>query len=163
MSSAINRKLVLPIASVVGASAVAVMLGQLPLSNASESAGTRLVAGPDQTATLTVTDLQAGDSVTRSLTIHNSAAVASRLSFTESAEPATYDGGQLQLTIVRDGEQVYAGTFGGMADFAQDMGYLDPQAATTFSFTVSLPDNAPRVRSGDETASATYTWLVADQ
>jgi hypothetical protein len=163
MSSAMNRKLVLPIASVVGASAVAVMLGQLPLSNASESAGTRLVAGPDQTATLTVTDLRAGDSETRSLTIHNSAAVASRLSFTESAEPTTYDAGRLQLTITRDGEQVYAGTFGAMADFAQDMGYLDPHAATTFSFTVSLPDDAPLVRSGTETATATYSWLVADQ
>lgn len=163
MSSGINRKLVLPAASVLGASLVAVVLGQLPLSNASESSGTRLVAGADQSATLTVTDLQAGDSETRSLTIHNSSATASRLSFTETAEPSTYDAGRLQLEITRDGEQVYSGTFGAMADFAQDMGYLDPHAATTFSFTVSLPDDAPLVRPGAEPASATYSWLVADQ
>jgi hypothetical protein len=159
----INRKFILPIASVVGASLFAVVLGQLPLSNASESAGTRLVAGDDQSATLTVTDLQPGDSVTRSLTIHNSSGLASRLSFTETAEPATYDAGNLRLTITRDGDPVYAGTFGAMADFAQDVGLLDPHAATTFSFTVSLPDDAPLVRTGTETATATYSWLVAGQ
>jgi hypothetical protein len=159
----INRKFVLPIASVVGASLFAVVLGQLPLSNASESSGTRLVAGDDQSATLTVTDLQPGDSVTRSLTIHSSSSLASRLSFTETAEPATYDAGNLRLTITRDGEPVYDGTFGAMADFAQDVGFLDPHAATTFSFTVSLPDDAPLVRTGTETASATYSWLVSDQ
>ena len=163
MAGIVNRKLVLPVASVIGASLFAVVLGQLPLSSASESSGTRLVANDDQSATLTVTDLQPGDSVTRSLTINNSSGLASRLSFTETAEPATYDGGNLDLTIARDGEPVYTGSFGAMADFAQDMGYVDPHAATTFTFTVSLPDDAPLVRQGTETASATYSWQVADQ
>jgi hypothetical protein len=162
MRNIINRKLVLPVASVVGASLFAVVLGQLPLSNASESAGARLVANDGQGATLTVTDLQPGDSITRTITIHNSSGLASRLSFTEQADPATYDAGNLRLAISRDGDEVYSGTFGGMADFAQDMGFLGARSATTFAFTVSLPDDAPLVRTGTETATATYTWLVAD-
>lgn len=163
MRPTINRKFVLPVVSVLGASAFAVVLGQLPLSNASESSGTRLVANADQGATLTVTDLQPGDSVTRSITIHNSSNLSSRLSFAEAADPAGYDAGNLRLRISRDGEQVYSGAFGAMADFAQDMGYLDARDATTFTFTVSLPDGAPLVRTGTETATATYSWVVADQ
>jgi hypothetical protein len=163
MGTTISRKLVLPVASVVGASLFAVVLGQLPLSSASESAGAQLVATEDQGATLTVTDLQPGDSVTRSITIHNSSGLASRLSFTEEADPSSYDAGNLRLEISRDGERLYSGAFGAMADFAQDMGFLEARGATTFAFTVSLPDDAPLVRTGTETATAGYSWLVADQ
>lgn len=163
MRSTVSRKLVLPAASVLGASLFAVVLGQLPLSSASESAGTQLVANADQGATLTVTGLQPGDSVTRSITIHNSSDMSSRLSFTEEADPASYDSGNLRLKISRDGAQLYSGAFGAMADFAQDMGYLDARDATTFAFTVSLPDDAPLVRTGTETAIATYSWVVADE
>jgi hypothetical protein len=163
MRTTISRKLVLPVASVAAAGLFAVVLGQLPLSSASGPAGTRLVANDEQGATLTVTDLQPGDSVIRSITIHNSSNLSSRLSFTEEADPASYDAGSLRLQISRDGQQVYSGTFGAMADFAQDMGYLDARDATTFAFTVSLPDDAPLVRTGTETATASYSWVVADR
>jgi len=164
MGIAYRQKLVLPLVSVLGAALLGLVLGGVELSSASDSsAGIRLVATDGQGATLTVTDIEPGDTIRRTVTIRNDADVSSRLSFAEDAGPATFDEGRLQLEISRDDRQVYAGRFGAMSDFAQDMGYLEPHQQTTFTFTVSLPEDAPYVRTGVETATAEYRWLTTDQ
>ena len=162
MGVAYRRKVVLPLVSVLGAGLLALAVGSMELSSASDSSsGIQLVASDGQGATLSVTEIEPGDTIVRTVTIRNDADVSSRLSFAEDAEPATFDNGRLELTISRDGQQLYAGQFGAMSDFAQDMGYLEPQEETTFTFTVSLPSDAPFVRPGTETATANYTWLTS--
>lgn len=163
MEITISRKLLLPLVSVLGAGALAVSAG-IPLSNASESStGVKLVASDNDAATITVTAIEPGDSVTRKVTIHNSAGISSRLSFAETGEPATYDQGNLHLVIARDGDTLYAGQFGAMGDFAQDLGFIGANDTTTFTFTVSLPDGAPFLKGGIETATASYSWVTARQ
>jgi hypothetical protein len=99
--------------------------------------------------------------VSKTVTIRNSSAGESRLSFEENATPATFAGGALNLKIQQDGRTVYDGLFGEMNDVTQDVGELAPGGGSTFSFTVSLPDDAPYVDQG-EPAVATYTWVNTD-
>lgn len=152
------RKLVLPALAVVAAGVIAMTTG-IPWTSASEgTSGIRLQAQPDQGAKLTITKLEPGDSVTRNVTIRNSGAEESRLSFEEAADPATFAGGELQLKIEHDGRTVYEGVFGAMNDVSQDVGNLPPGGSSDFTFTVSLPKDAPFANQG-EPAEATYSWV----
>lgn len=160
MTITLNRKVVLASASVVGAAVLAVTAGLLGSNASAASDGVRLIAQPDGGAALVVTDLEPGDSVTRTVTIENTTGAAGKLSFTEQGAPATFAHGALQVRIDRDGDELYAGRFGAMSDFAQDMGVLQPGQATTFAFTVSLPDDVPFVPAGTQSAEASYTWLT---
>lgn len=152
------RKLILPVLAVVAIGVLALTAG-IPWTNASSaSEGIRLQAQPDQGAKLTISELEPGDSVTRSVTIRNSSAEESRLSFEEAADPATFAGGELQLSIEHDGQTVYSGQFGAMNDVSQDVGNLPPGGSSEFIFTVSLPDDAPFANQGSP-AEASYTWV----
>ena len=73
--------------------------------------------------------------------------------------PATFAGGELDLKIEQDGRTVYDGLFGAMNDVTQDVGNAAPRVGRAqFTFTVSLPDDAPFANQG-EPAVATYTWV----
>ncbi|WP_309649892.1 hypothetical protein [Nocardioides sp.] len=159
MKVAITRKLLLSVAAVFLVAAVAALSG-VPWSQASGSeSGVELVAR-DSRATLTVTGIQPGDTVVRSVTIRNSTTAAVRVAFTEQGAPATAQGGQLQLRIDSEGRQVFAGAFGAMADLTQDTGQLAPGASATFRFTVTLSDDASYTAPGQEVAQATYAWVL---
>jgi len=154
-------RLAVPVAIVAGVVVLATVTG-IPWTGASEAAtGVRLQADADQGATLTISELEPGDSVSKTVTIRNSGAAESRLSFEENAAPATFADGQLHLRIEQDGRTVYDGAFGGMNDIAQDVGNLMPGGSSTFVFTVSLPGSAPFANQGDP-AVATYTWVTTD-
>lgn len=155
-----TRKVILPLASVVGAGVLAVATGLLSGGASAASDGVRLTSDEDGDAVLAVSALEPGDSVTRTVTISNTTGDAARLTFTEHGEQATFADGELALVIDRDGHEVYDGAFGAMSDFAQDMGDLAAGQSATFSFTVSLPDDARYIAPGDETAEATYSWLI---
>lgn len=155
-----KRKVILPLASVVGAGVLAVATGLLSGDASAASEGVRLTADETGGADLVVTALDPGDSVTRTVTIRNTTGAEGRLTFTEQGAAATFADGDLQVDISRDGDTVYAGQFGAMGDFAQDMGFLQPGESATFSFTVSLPDEAQFVPPGTQTAEATYSWLT---
>lgn len=159
----LNRKVVLSAASVLGAGALAVTTGLLAGDASAASDGVRLVGDEQGGAALVVTAIEPGDAVTRTVTIRNTTGAEGRLTFTEQGDPAAYAEGRLQLVIERDGRELYAGGFGGMGDFAQDMGFLQSEESTTFSFTVSLPDDAGFVPPGTQTAEASYTWITENQ
>lgn len=159
MNITLNRKVVLAGSSIVAAGVLAVVAG-LGSDASAASEGVRLTADETGGADLVVTALDPGDSVTRTVTIRNTTGAEGRLTFTEQGAAATFADGDLQVAISRDGDQVYAGQFGAMGDFAQDMGFLQPGESATFSFTVSLPDEAQFVPPGTQTAEATYSWLT---
>ncbi|MGZ6751961.1 MAG: hypothetical protein ACXVEJ_00745 [Nocardioides sp.] len=155
-----SRKVLIPVGTLLGAAGL-MMTSGIPWTSASEgTAGIRLSADAEHGAVLTITHMVPGQQVTRKVTIRNSGAVASRISFQETGERATFADGELALLIRQDGRQVYAGPFGGMSDFAQDMGFLEPGGSSTFTFTVSLPDDAPYANQGSA-ATASYSWVTA--
>ena len=154
------RRLVLPVGSVVGAGLLAMLMG-VPWTSASEGAtGIRLLADDNQGATLTISKIEPGESVSRSVTIRNSGSTPSRLSFQETGDPAPFADGELHLVIDQDGRTLYDGDFAAMSDIAQDVGTLEASGSSTFTFTVSLPDDAPFANQG-EPASASYTWVTS--
>jgi hypothetical protein len=152
------RKLILPIGSVVGAGVLAMVMG-VPWTSASEgSSGIRLLADDNQGATLTISEIEPGESVSRSVTIRNSGGEQSRLSFQETGDPSPFADGELHLVITQEGRALYEGDFAAMSDLAQDVGTLEPGGSSTFTFTVSLPEDAPFANQG-EPATAAYTWV----
>jgi len=152
------RKLLLPVGSVVAAGVAAVLLG-VPWTSAGEgSSGVRLLADGGQGATLTISKIEPGQSVSRSVTIRNSGGQASRLTFQESGDPSAFADGELHLRIEQDGASLYDGDFAAMSDIAQDVGMLEPGGSSTFTFTVSLPDDAPFANQGAP-ATASYDWV----
>ena len=97
------RKLLLPLGSVVGAGVLAMVMG-VPWTSASEgSSGIRLLADDNQGATLTISKIEPGESVSRSVTIRNSGGEQSRLSFEETGDPSPFADGELHLVIDQDG------------------------------------------------------------
>ncbi len=153
-----TRKLLLPLAVVVGV-IVLVLVTKVPWTGDAGAAGVKL-AGDGSGATLSVTSLEPGDSVSKSVTIRNSASGDSRLSFEESGAASDFASGHLRLKIAQDGRTVYDGQFGGMNDVAQDVGSLPPGGSSTFTFTVSLPQSAPYADQGAP-ATASYSWVSA--
>ncbi len=157
-SAAFAKRLVLPLVVVVGLMVLA-MLGGVPWSGEGRAAGgIKLAAADGQGATLTISELEPGESASKTVTIRNSGAEDSRLSFEENAEPASFAAGELRLQIEQDGRTVYDGLFGAMNDVAQDVGGLSAGGSSKFTFTVSLPDGAPFANQGDP-AVATYRWV----
>lgn len=155
------RKFILPVGSIVAAGLVAMLMG-VPWSNAGDgSSGIRLLADDNQGATLTISKIEPGQSVSRSVTIRNSGGQPSRLTFQETGDPSPFADGELQLQIEQDGRSLYDGDFAAMSDVAQDVGVLDPGGSSTFTFTVSLPDDAPFANQGAP-ASAAYNWVNSD-
>lgn len=155
------RKLALPLGSVVGAGVLAMVMG-VPWTSASEgSSGIRLLADDNQGATLTISKIEPGESVSRSVTIRNSGGEQSRLSFQETGDPSLFADGELHLVITQEGRNIYDGDFAAMSDIAQDVGTLEPGGSSTFTFTVSLPDDAPFANQG-EPATASYSWVNSD-
>ena len=128
------RKLALPLGSVVGAGVLAMVMG-VPWTSASEgSSGIRLLADDNQGATLTISKIEPGESVSRSVTIRNSGGEQSRLSFQETGDPSPFADGELHLVITQEGRTLFDGDFAAMSDIAQDVGTLDPAFGLTHEY-----------------------------
>lgn len=130
----------------------------VPFTDQGSASDGVVLRAADGATVLTVTALQPGEAVSRTVTISNPSTSPSRLTMTETAAPAEFDQGRLRLVIERDGERVYAGQFGAMADFAMDQGWLEPGSRATYTFTVSLPESGELVAPGTQTATASYVF-----
>jgi hypothetical protein len=155
------RLLVVPAAGAVLLGGV-LWLSGIPLSNAGGSDdGVQLVSEGTE-ATLVVTDLDPGESASRSVSISNPGSEPTRLSMTEHGDAVPTGSGSgedgLQLVVEREGVRLYAGPMGAMSDVAADQGWIAAGSSVSFTFTVSLPDDAPPLPSQ---ASLSYTWETA--
>lgn len=153
-----SQHLRLAVVPVVGAALLGgvLWLSGIPLSNAGGSHDGVRLESDGAGATLVVTDLAAGDEVSRSLSISNPSNQPTRLSMTEHGDPPTGTDSALQLVIEREGVRLYSGPMGAMSDVTADQGFIPAGGRVTFTFTVSLPDDVPPVVGAEDTVG--YIW-----
>jgi len=161
-----NRKILLPLATVVAAGAIAVGSGASFSSTTGNTISAVTAGSLAQTnskagaAIFTIPNMKPGDTVNGSLTLTNTGTLPADFSLTEASSSNTFGGSDLTLDIVdvTTSTTVYTGTFGGLADGVKNaLGTWAPGAAHNFRFTVKLSQDAPNTDQG-KTAGATYTW-----
>jgi len=159
-----KRKILIPLATLLGASAVAVGSGASFTSTSahavSVTSGVLTHTNDHNGETLAITNLRPGDTATGTLTIVNDGTIDSTLTLQETASTNGFTAGDLTLTISQDGTEVYAGDFGGLADASLlDLGALPVDASTTITYTIALAESAGNENQG-QAASASYQWVT---
>lgn len=132
-------------------------LSGIPLSNANGSSDGVTLESDGAQATLVVSELAAGDAVTRSISISNPGSAPARLTMTESGDAASYDADGVDLVIEREGVRLYSGRLGAMSDVTTDQGWVPAGGRVSFTFTVSLPEDASSLSA---TESVSYAWEI---
>jgi hypothetical protein len=161
-----NRKILVPLATVLAASAVAVGSGATFTSTSGNTvsavtAGTLTQSNSkDGAAIFNLSNMKPGDVLNGTLTLTNTGSLPATFSLTETASTNGFAGTDLTLDIVNTttNTSVYSGVFGGLVDGAKSgLGDVAPGAANTYRFTVKLSADAPNADQG-KTASAAYQW-----
>ena len=102
-----RRKVLVPLATLLVAGAVAIGSGATWTSTTSSSvtvtSGDLLHTNNHDDAVLTVANIKPGDTVTGTVVIENTGTLDAVLSFQESATPAHFAAGGLNLVIKQDG------------------------------------------------------------
>jgi hypothetical protein len=161
-----NRKVLVPLATVLVAGSIAVGSGatfnaETGNTISSVTSGslkhTNSKAGK---AIFDLTNMKPGDTLNGTLTLTNTGSLPATFSLTEQSSTNAFSGENLKLKIVdtTDSKTVYNGTFGGLVDGAkQPLGEWAAGAAHSFTFTVTLDQAATNDEQG-KTASAVYAW-----
>ena len=162
-----NRKVLIPLATVLVAGAVAVGSGATFTSTtnntiSSVTSGTlKHTNSKDGAAIFTIpNNLKPGDVVNGTVTITNTGSLPAAFSLTEVTSTNAFTGANLTLTITENGtsEPVYSGTFGGLQDGAKNaLGTYTSNEARTYTFSVKLDPTTPNTDQ-NKTATATYQW-----
>ena len=161
-----TRKVLVPLATLLAAGAVAVGSGATFTSSrgntlSAVTSGTLTQSNSKNDAAIfDLTNLKPGDTLNGYLTVTNTGSLGARFSLTETTSSNGFTGGNLTLAITNTttGTVVYDGTFGGLADGAEnDLGVVAPGVANQYKFTVKLAQDTPNADQG-KTASAAYTW-----
>jgi spore coat-associated protein N len=164
--AAVTRKVLVPLATALAAGAIAVGSGATfasqsgnTLSAVTSGTLTQLNSKADS-AIFQLTDVKPGDTLHGNLSVTNTGSLPARFSLVESSSTNEFAGDNLTLTITNTttGDQVYAGSFGGLADGEKnDLGVVRPGVRNDFRFTVELAEDAPNTEQG-KAAGATYQW-----
>lgn len=169
-----NRKILVPLATVVAASAVAVGSGATFTSQSGNTisavtSGTLTQSNSKaDKAIFSLTNIKPGDVVNGSVTLTNTGSLPANFSLTETSstngfgfKPAPNTAvNDLSLTITNTTKnvQVYSGNFGDLVDGTPvSLGHWAPGEANVYVFSVALSQDAPNADQG-KTASAVYTW-----
>lgn len=169
-----NRKVLVPLATVLVAGAIAVGSGATFTSTTSNTISSVTSGTLTQTnskngaAIFTVpNNLKPGDVVNATVTLTNTGSLPAKFSLTETSSSNAFTGSpagsNLNLTITQNGAAagtpaVYNGPFGGLEDnFANALGTYNPAEARTYTFSVKLAQDAPNADQ-NKTAAATYRW-----
>lgn len=164
-----NRKILVPLATVAVAGAIAVGSG----ASFTSTSGNSMSAVTSGTLTqsnskadsgiFNLSNLKPGDTLNGTLTLTNTGSLGASFSLVEVSSTNNFggaNGGDLSLDIVDTtaNTTVYSGAFGGLTDGASNaLGTWASGAAHTFQFTVKLSPDAPNSDQG-KTAGATYQW-----
>jgi hypothetical protein len=164
-----NRKILLPLTTVLAAGAIAVGSGASFDSTTGNSisavtSGTLSHSNSkaDQ-AIFNLSNLKPGDTLNGTLKLTNTGSLAAAFSLVEVSSSNAFGGtagADLSLDIVdaTTGGTVYSGAFGGLTDGAKNaLGTWPAGAAHDFRFTVKLSPDAPNADQG-KTAGAVYQW-----
>ena len=161
-----GRKILVPLASLLAAGAVAVGSGATFTSSTNNTisavtSGTLSQSNSKNDAAIfSLTNIKPGDTVNGTLTITNTGSLPATFGLTERSSSNTFGSGDLSLVITNTTTDtvVYTGEFGGLDDnVKQSLGAVQPGAANTYRFSVTLAPGAPNTDQG-KTASALYTW-----
>jgi hypothetical protein len=161
-----NRKILLPLATLAAAGAIAVGSGATFTSTTGNTisavtSGTLTHSNSkDGQAIFTLANMKPGDTVNGTLTLTNTGSLPATFSLTEVSSTNGFAGSDLTLDIVDTtaNATVYSGTFGGLADGSKNtLGDWAAGAAHTYKFVVKLSQDAPNADQG-KSASAVYQW-----
>ena len=161
-----NRKILVPLATVAAASAVAVGSGAT-FTSATNNTLSAVTSGTLQQANskadgaiFTLTNLKPGDTLNGTLTVTNTGTLPATFSLTEATSTNAFSAGSLSLEIVNTGTNavIYSGPFGGLEDGVKnDLGTVQPGVVNTYRFRVVLAATATNDDQGKK-AEAAYTW-----
>jgi spore coat-associated protein N len=166
-----KKKILVPLATLLGAAAIAVGSGATFDSTTANTISSVTTGTLSQTnskadkAILTLTEMKPGDTVNGSLVISNTGSLPADFSLTETSSTNQFADKNLTLAITNSttGASVYNGTFGGLVDGAKSaLGAIAPGAAATYTFSVHLDVNADNTQQG-KTATAAYRWDSVQQ
>lgn len=161
-----NRKILVPLATLAAAGAVAVGSGatfssQSENTISSVTSGTLLQTNSKANqAIFKLTDLKPGDTLTGGLTITNTGSLPADFGLTEIKSTNGFSGDTLKLTITNatTSTVVFNGTFGALADGTRTaLGEVEPEGANAYTFSVTLDPAATNDEQG-KTATASYRW-----
>ncbi|RYP82624.1 hypothetical protein EKO23_21295 [Nocardioides guangzhouensis] len=158
-----RRKVLVPLATLLAATAVAIGSGATFTSTSNSAsavtAGDLVHSNDRADLTMDVANIKPGDSVAGTVTIENTGTIDSTLTLQETADSSTFQAGALHLEVTQGATTVYDGDFAAADDAGvMDLGALDIGDSTTLKFTVSMPSNASDANQG-ATASASYQWV----
>lgn len=161
-----NRKILLPLATLLAAGAIAVGSGAT-FSSTTGNTISAVTAGTlthsnskDGQAIFNLTNMKPGDVLNGTLTLKNTGSLPAAFSLTEVSSANSFSGSNLTLEIVDTtaNATVYTGNFGGLADGVKTaLGTWAANESHTFRFTVKLDVNATNAEQG-KTANAVYSW-----
>lgn len=167
-----NRKVLVPLATLLAAGAVAIGSGATFTSESNNSVSAVTSGTLTQTnskagaAIFTIPAMKPGDTVNGSLTLTNSGTLPATYTLAEPTSTNTFANSvatgtpnYLRLKITTGSTTVYDGDFGGLPDTTlTDLGTFTAGQAKTYNFEVKLDQSAPNTEQG-KTASATYKWV----
>jgi spore coat-associated protein N len=161
-----NKRILVPLATVLAAGAVAVGSGAT-FTSATNNTISAVTSGTlkqantkDGSAIFNLTEMKPGDTVNGSLSVTNTGSLPAAFSLTElsSSNGFTADNLTLKITNTTSGAIVYSGTFGGLEDGAKkELGVVQPGVKNDYRFSVVLASTATNADQG-KTAGAVYTW-----
>lgn len=159
-----KRRLLIPLATLIGASAVAVGSGATFTSTSAHAVSVTsgvLSHGNDHNGeTLALTNLRPGDTASGSLTVTNDGTIDSTLTLREAASTNGFSEDALSLTIAQGTTVLFEGNFGDLAETTKlDLGDLPVGASTTVTFTISMDAAAGNENQG-KSAGASYEWVT---
>ncbi|MCW2831761.1 MAG: hypothetical protein JWP31_2453 [Aeromicrobium sp.] len=161
-----NKKILVPLATLLGAGALAIGSGATFTSTSantisSVTSGTLNHSNSkSDKAILNLTNIKPGDTVNGALAITNTGSLAADFTLTETSSTNQFSDPYLTLDITNNttGTKVYSGSFGGLVDGAKSpLGEIAPGAVNNFTFSVHLADDAPNSQQ-NKTATAAYQW-----
>jgi spore coat-associated protein N len=172
-ASKMNRKVLVPLATLVAAGAVTVGSGAT-FTSTTDNTTSSVTAGrlehtnsKNNAAVFTINKIKPGDVVNGKLTITNSGNLPATFTLREPAStnnfgaPAVGAANYLHLKITDDtaSTTVFDGDFGALGNAElKSLGQIDPGLAHTYTFAVSLDAAASNSQQG-LTAGAEYQWV----